>query len=114
MDYKIVLLPQAENDIAEAFHSLWEHSPNAAARWYKRVRDAINTLKQLPARCSHAPETAKVGIEIRQLLYGKHPGVYRIVFRIVNESQEVHILTVRHSARKSLTKEEMQFFLDLA
>lgn len=112
MDYKIVLLPQAENDITEAFGYLWEHSPEAATRWYKRVRDAINTLSKLPARCAHAPEAAKLQFELRQLLYGKHPGIYRIVFRIVDD-REVHVLSVRHCARKSLTKEEVRLYMDL-
>lgn len=112
MDYKIIVFPQAENDLAKAFSYLDEHSPNAASRWYRHLTDAINTLTELPERCAHAPETEKLGVEIRQLLYGQHPSVYRIVFRIVNENQEVHILTVSHSARKPLTEEEMELFLD--
>jgi plasmid stabilization system protein ParE len=112
MDYKIVVLPQAEVDIAQAFTYISKHSPEAAARWYQKVKSAIASLHQMPARCPKATETAKLGVELRQLLHGKHPAVYRIVFRIVNE-REVHVLAVRHGARKPLTEEEARIFLEL-
>lgn len=113
MAYQLVILPQAEADIAEAFTYLAEHSPQAAGRWYRLVREAIESLAEMPARCPLAPETVKLGFEIRQLLYGQRRGLYRIAFRIVEDVQEVHVLAVRHGARKPLTEEEMQFFLDL-
>lgn len=99
MDYKIIIFPQAETDIMEVFDYISEHSPEAAMRWYRKIRDAINTLEQVPSRCPKAPETIMLGMELRQLLYGKHSRTYRIVFRIVDE-REVHVLSVRHCARE--------------
>jgi len=114
MAYKPVVLPQAEADIAEAFTYLFERAPEAAARWYRHVRAAIESLAEMPARCPLAPEAAKLGVELRHLLYGQRPGVYRIVFRIVEDVGEVHVLTVRHGVRKPLTDEDMQPFLELS
>jgi hypothetical protein len=37
------------------------------------------------------------------LLYGKRRGVYRVLFAI--RSDTVHILTVRHSAQRTLAEE---------
>lgn len=113
MAYKPIILPQAEADIAEAFIYLSEGAPEAATRWYHLIKTEIESLSAMPARCPLAPEAAKLGLELRHLLYGKRPGIYRIVFRIVEEAQEVHILAVRHGARKSLTDEEIQPFLKL-
>lgn len=113
MAYSLVVTPQAQADIAEAFAFLSEHSPDAARLWYEAVRDAILTLDEMPARCALAPEAAKLGVPLRQLLHGTHPGIYRIVFRILEDAGEVHVLTVRHGARKPLSEEEIAPFLEL-
>lgn len=63
MAYKLVILPEAY--ISEAFTYLAER----------------------------APEGVKLGLELRRLLSGKRLGIYRIVFRIVEDVQEVHFLT---------------------
>lgn len=110
MTYRLVIMPQAEADIAEAFSYLSERAPEAAARWYRQVRTEIESLATMPARCAVAPEAARFGVELRHLLHGQNPRVYRIVFRVIEETQEVHIITVRHVARKPLTDEEMQPF----
>jgi plasmid stabilization system protein ParE len=113
MAYKLVVLPQAEADITEAFTYLGERAPEIAARWYRHIRAEIESLAEMPARCPLAPQGAKMGLELRHLLYGKRPGIYRIVFRIVEDIQEVHVLAVRHGARKPLTDEDMKPFLEL-
>lgn len=113
MAYSLIVMPQAEADMTEAFSYLSERAPEAAASWYRHLKTAIESLAEMPARCALAPEAAKLGVELRHLLYGHNPGVYRIVFRIIEEAQEVHILTVRHGARKPLTDEELQPFLEL-
>ncbi|HZW33521.1 MAG TPA: hypothetical protein VFF52_22570 [Isosphaeraceae bacterium] len=40
---------------------------------------------------------------MRVLLYGKRRGVYRVLFTIRGDT--VHVLTVRHSAQRSLSEE---------
>ena len=113
MRYSLGLMPQAQADIAEAFAYLSEHSPEAARRWYETVRDAIRTLDEMPARCALAPEAAKLGVPLRQMLHGKRPGIYRIVFRVLEDAGEVHVLAVRHGARKPLSEDEMAPFLEV-
>lgn len=113
MAYSLVVTPQAQADINEAFAFLSEHSPEAARRWYEAVRDAVLTLDEMPARCPAAPEAARLGVPLRQLLHGKHPSIYRVVFRIAEDAGEVHVLSVRHGARKPLSEEEMAPFLEL-
>lgn len=57
----------------------------------------ISTLEMHPKRCPVAPESADLGLEIRELLFGKRQGVYRILFRI--ERRTVLILRIWHAAR---------------
>lgn len=58
-----------------------------------------------------APESEDVGILIRQRLYGKKKGAYRILFAVGydDETREdvVRILRIRHSARLRATPEEL-------
>lgn len=53
-----------------------------------------------PERCGLAPENEWFPGELRQLLYGKRRGVYRILFEVRDTT--VYILRVRHGARKLL------------
>lgn len=108
MAYKIVLQPRAEADIAEAHLYILERAPEAAARWYQGIKAAIQSLAKMPARCSGAPESEQLQHGLKQLHYGKRMGTYRIVFRIVEDRQEVHILTIRHAARKSLEIDDLK------
>ena len=110
---RIVVSDRAETDLEDAFIYLAERSPVAAARWYRHVRIAIESLSEMPARCPLAPETAKLGFNLRHLVIGQHPSRYRIVFRIIEENQEVHVLTVRHGARRPLADEDIMPYLEL-
>lgn len=47
-------------------------------------------------------------VEVRQLIYGR----YRTIFRIDEKHKVVHVLTIRHSARRSLSEKEIQSILE--
>ena len=49
------------------------------------------------------PDSEVYGEEVRVLLYGKRRGVYRVLFAIRGDT--VHVLSVRHSAQRSLADE---------
>ena len=64
-------------------------------------------LAHHPERCPLAPETATLGIEIRELFYGAgNRGTYRILFVVVR--QEAVVLHVRHGARLPLKLDESE------
>ena len=104
MNYQIVIQPNAQTDIERAYRWLLERAPTRAVTWYNGLQQAIDSLQSLPERCSLAPEDEYFSEEIRQLLYGRRGGVYRILFTIVDNI--VHILHVRHSAQDILREEE--------
>ena len=56
-----------------------------------------------PERRPVDPDSEAYGREVRVLLHGRRPGVYRILFAI--EGDVVQVLTVRHAARRSLWEE---------
>ena len=100
MKYKLIIQPPALEDLDEAYDWIRQRAPEAAARWFNGFVDALETLRSFPERCGVAPEDAYFEQEIRQLLYGRRGGVYRALFTIVGD--EVHVLHVRHGARKPL------------
>ena len=98
MSYRVVVTARARADAVEAFRWLAERSPDAAARWYAGLEKAIAKLSTMPERHPIAEdESEQLGITLRQMLYGRRRGVYRLFFSIEGETVTLHY--VRHSAR---------------
>lgn len=70
----------------------------AGLRWFRRLEAAIQSLSHFPQRCSLAPENHRFSFEVRQLLYGRKPHIYRILFTI--EGETVYVLQIRHGRRQ--------------
>ena len=100
MTFRVVIEPSAESDITEAFLWIAEDSPANAIRWEQELEESINSLATMPERCPVSAESAAFTYTIRQLLYG----YYRVLFTIRGET--VHVLHVRHGARRYLAPDE--------
>jgi toxin ParE1/3/4 len=99
MDFRVELSDQAKRDIAVTYE--WfcsQQAGDAGERWFVALRTAIASLANLPSRCPLAPENQESPVEVRQLLYGRRPHIYRILFAI--ESDTVQILHIRHGRRR--------------
>ena len=105
MIYRVILQPRAEFEIEVHAERIYEKSSSLAhaLRWTRGIRAKIATLQTSPRRCPVDPDSAAYGEEVRVLLYGKRQGVHRVLFAI--QGEEIHILTVRHAARRSLAEE---------
>lgn len=100
MAYRVEILPPALADVEEAWAWMHARSPTRAARWRNGLLEALQSLATFPERCGLAPENDIFDEEIRQLLYGKRRGVYRVLFTI--RGDVVTVLHVRHGARRFL------------
>ncbi|MCP3964512.1 MAG: type II toxin-antitoxin system RelE/ParE family toxin [bacterium] len=105
MEFEVEIAEPAEQDIEEAYLWFYEQDPNGADRWYRGLRRAIMSLRQLPRRCSIAPETRDLNREVRQLLYVRRRQMYRILYEI--RGQTVFVLRLRHTARAYLDPGEI-------
>ena len=104
MTFRVELSAQAESD-AEAILD-WLQSQRAGEtgiHWFLALEDAIASLDTFPERCPLAPESAQFPFEVRQLLYGRKPHVYRILFTI--ERETVKVLHIRHARRRPIPKQ---------
>lgn len=62
---------------------------------------------QRPTRnfCGVADESEELGVEIRELLFGRRHGFYRILFQI--DGKTVQIVRVWHGARDRVSLEDL-------
>jgi plasmid stabilization system protein ParE len=102
MAFEVKYTARAENDLDVILSWLLaKGAGETGLRWFLGLRKAVGTLRDLPYRCMLARENDSVPFEMRQLLYGRKPHVYRILFMI--EGNTVSILRIRHGRRDSLT-----------
>jgi toxin ParE1/3/4 len=78
----------------------------AAAQWFNGLQDAIAGLATLPHRCPFAPERKGKDRELRQLLYGKKPHIYRVIYDVDENQRMVRVFHIRHGARSALSISE--------
>ncbi len=104
MKYRVIIQSPAVAEMDEAYLWIAERAPESATKWFNGLEAAIYTLEDFPQRCPLAEESKAFDVEIRQLVYGKRVGAYRILFTIVGNA--VHVLHVRHGRRKRLRREE--------
>ncbi|WP_246879185.1 type II toxin-antitoxin system RelE/ParE family toxin [Thalassospira sp. ER-Se-21-Dark] len=91
--YRVIIAPNAAQDIREAFEWFRIENPAYAKTWRDGLRTAITALETLPFKNPVAPESKEFDVKIRQLLYGR--GTPWRIFYSVND-QQVSILHIRH------------------
>jgi len=70
--------------------------------WFDGLCDAVESLARCPERCAFVAEPSLRRKGMRQLLYGKGHGVYRVLYRVKEEN--VEILAIRHASRKHVSR----------
>lgn len=101
MAFRVELSDQAQADIAAIYDWLLsQQAGDAGERWFVALREAIASLSTMPTRCPVSAERRDLPFEVRQLLYGRRPHVYRVLFTI--DSDVVQVLHIRHGRRRPL------------
>jgi toxin ParE1/3/4 len=107
MPYAVELAARAARDLEILYLKKNATESHAAARWYNTLEEAIYTLARDPHRCPVAPEAQRAKRKLRQLLFGKKPHVYRIIFEVQEQQQRVWVLTIRHEAMRKVRKSDI-------
>ncbi len=98
MTRRVVFTAPARAGAIEAARWLATKSPAAAARWLVGLEKAVATLGSGPLRHPLAEdESATMGTPIREILSGRRPGVYRVMYTVEDNAVVIH--EVRHAAR---------------
>ncbi len=93
MQFKVIITPSAKADVFEINAWLLENFTDVAESWIWGLSQTIISLSKFPKRCPISSESEAFDVEVRQIIYGKKPHTYRILFSIQNE--KVYILRVR-------------------
>jgi toxin ParE1/3/4 len=100
MTYLVRITSRAERDLAYLFEEINAKYSYAAREWYRGLKEAMLSLEENPNRC---PVTRKKD-ELRHLLYGYKPHVYRVIFRVLKRQKVVEVVHIRHGARRRKIK----------
>jgi toxin ParE1/3/4 len=96
MVYLVKLMPRAQRDLRLLFAHIHARESAPAFRWYQRLQREILSLGESPNRCPASPESR----HLRHLLYGRKPHIYRVIYRVLEEKKQVHVLHIRHGAQR--------------
>jgi len=94
--YGVIVTPEAQHAIAEAYHFIRHRSPTKAAKWVRGLYARIDTLESLPERYGPSYQQAYFEEELRQLVYKSH----WIVFAIDEARKIVWVVYVRRAKRR--------------
>ena len=101
MTFRVELTAEAEKDLDRILEWLLaQQAGEAGVRWFEALEEAVGSLSSFPERCSLAPESTVFPFEVRHLLYGHRPHIYRILFTI--SDKVVYVLHIRHGRRRVL------------
>jgi plasmid stabilization system protein ParE len=103
MAFRVKQSPRADYDLDGILEWLLsQQAGDTGLRWFQKLQEAVASLSELPQRCPLAPENKDFPFEVRQLLYGRKPHAYRVLFTI--EADTVVILHIRHGHRRHLSE----------
>jgi len=103
--HTVILSPRARDDLRRNAGWMARNvSVRSADRWLARAEAAVNSLANHPERCPEADEAAELGFDLRALLHGRRPHVFRVLFTI--DGDAVNVLHVRHAAQDRLTADD--------
>jgi toxin ParE1/3/4 len=103
MTYKVIITPLAESDLEDYTDFIAQDSPERAQKWLREAWQLIFSLQELPNRFEQIPEAEELGEPLRDALHYSH----RIVYRIDEQNRTVEIIRVWHSARSTLTSQNI-------
>jgi toxin ParE1/3/4 len=95
MAYLVRVAARAERDLSYLYEEINAPDSATARRWYEGLRRAILGLAVHPKHCPATPEKRN----LRHLLYGHKPNVYRVIYRVNERRKQVDVLHIRHGAR---------------
>ena len=102
MPYLVRLADRALRDMEAIYEFIHAESSETAFAWFNDLAREIHSLERFPERGAVTQESKK----LRQLLFGKKPSTYRIIYALDKRKRLVSVLHIRHGARAPISTEE--------
>ena len=100
MAWVVRLANRALRDLDHIYAYVEAASSTQAAQWFARLEQAILGLEHLPQRGARVPENSG----LRQLLHGRKPHVYRVIYEVDVATSTVHVLHIRGPRRNHIAR----------
>ncbi|MBE2287238.1 MAG: type II toxin-antitoxin system RelE/ParE family toxin [Prosthecobacter sp.] len=107
MSFDVAYTAHAQQELEDVYLWIKSRAPLSAERWREELISKVESLAEEPQRHRLAPESRRFPVEIRQLLFRKRRGQFRILFTITGKG--VVILSVRHHSRRPLEEGDLPF-----
>lgn len=106
MPFRVAFTRRANQDVSEKEAWLTRLGSTAVARWRTRLLRAVERLETDPEYHPLADEAADLGLDLRQLLFGRRRHVYRVLFTVEPQDQTVTVHHIRHAAQDRLAPDD--------
>lgn len=107
MTFHVVFTRRANNDVAEKETWLSRLGNQTVSRWRARLFGAVERLEFDPLCYPKADEADELGLDLREILFGRRRHVYRMVFLVDEAAQVVKVYRIRHAAQDRLTADDI-------
>lgn len=97
MAYRVEVTARAARDLRRIYRDIEADHSVQAADWFNGLESLVLSLEEHPSRGALAPEDSN----LRQVLYGNKPYVYRVIYAIDESGAVVRVLHIRHGARQN-------------
>ena len=104
MAYRVELMPRAGRDLRAIYAHIHAEDVAQARAWFNGLEASVGSLDEHPNRGAVTPENK----HLRQLIYGKTPDAYRIIYSVDERRRTVSVLHIRHGARDRFAPEKTQ------
>lgn len=101
MTYRVEISRRAERDLRQIHRYINAEHSGEASTWFNELEATIAGLEQFPERGGVTREDGR----LRELLHGRRPRAYRIIYAIDQRHRTVRIVHIRHGARDRFTPE---------
>jgi mRNA-degrading endonuclease RelE of RelBE toxin-antitoxin system len=107
MAFRVVFLRTADRAILEKETWLSRLGGDTVSRWRAKLLHAVAKLEKDPYSYPLIEEATELGVEFREVLFGKRRHVYRLIFRINDADSIVYVHQIRHAAQDRLTPDDL-------
>lgn len=102
MAYRVDLTERAARDLRRLYQTIDGGASAQAHAWFNGLERLVLSLDEHPARGAVLPEEN----DLRHLLYGRKPNVYRVIYKVDEPTKAVTILHIRHGRRDAFIRDE--------
>ncbi|HZL25815.1 MAG TPA: type II toxin-antitoxin system RelE/ParE family toxin [Acidobacteriaceae bacterium] len=96
MVYLVNLTDRAARDLDIIYGFINVPGSAGAARWFSRLQSTISLLAAAP----HMGKVTREDKAVREVIYGKKPHQYRILYEIIEDEHRIDVLTIWHGRRR--------------